>query len=36
MITSRPLTTNLDEEKAADKMLATVALRKRVNRRAAS
>jgi ferritin-like metal-binding protein YciE len=32
----RLLTTNLNEEKAADKKLSTVALRKGVNRRAAS
>jgi ferritin-like metal-binding protein YciE len=33
---SRLLTTNLNEEKAADKKLSTVAVRKGVNRRAAS
>ena len=32
----RLLTTNLNEEKAADKKLSTVALRKGVNRKAAS
>jgi ferritin-like metal-binding protein YciE len=32
----RPLNTNLNEEKSADKKLSTVALRKGVNRRAAS
>jgi ferritin-like metal-binding protein YciE len=32
----RLLTTNLNEEKAADKKLSNVALRKGVNRRAAS
>jgi len=32
----RPLTTNLNEEKAADKKLSTVAVRKGVNRKAAS
>ena len=32
----RALTTNLNEEKAADKKLSTVALRKGVNRKAAS
>ena len=32
----RFLTTNLNEEKAADKKLSTVALRKGVNRKAAS
>src|SRR5213079_1843110 len=32
----RPLTTNLNEQKAADKKLSTVALRKGVNRKAAS
>jgi len=31
----RLLTTNLNEEKATDKKLSTVALRKAVNRRAA-
>ena len=33
---TRLLTTNLNEEKAADKKLSTVALRKGVNRKAAS
>jgi ferritin-like metal-binding protein YciE len=32
----RLLNTNLKEEKAADKKLSTIALRKRVNRKAAS
>ena len=32
----RLLTTNLNEEKAADKKLSTLALRKGVNRKAAS